>query len=103
MQVGLDTFSIRELKLSGVETLDWLKQHEFAGALFGGLGAFSAELDPAELKEAREYADSLELYTEVSAPNCNPHQVRRPLEEHRSREKTCGGHCESLRTHSHPW
>jgi len=83
MQVGLDTFSIRELKLSGMETLDWLKDHEFAGALFGGLGSFSAELDLAELKEARAYADSLELYTEMSVSNCNPHQVKRPLEEHR--------------------
>ena len=30
-------------------------------------------------------------------------RARHGREEHRSREKTCGGHCESLRTHSHPW
>jgi sugar phosphate isomerase/epimerase len=83
MQVGLDTFSIRELKLSGMETLSWLKEHEFAGALFGGLGSFSPGLDLAELKEARGHADALGLYTEVSVPGCNPHQVKGPLEEHR--------------------
>ena len=83
MQVGLDTFSIRELKMSGTETLNWLKEHEFAGALFGGLGSFSATLDVGELKEARTHADSLELYTEVSVSNCNPHQVKQPLDEYR--------------------
>ena len=83
MQVGLDTFSIRQLGLSGVETLDWLKERQFAGALFGGLGSFSAELELAALKEARAHADSLELYTEISIPNGNPHQVKRSLGEHR--------------------
>ena len=83
MRVGLDTFSIRELKLSGLETLDWLKGHGFAGALFGGLGSFSANLDPVELQQARDRADSMELYTEVSVSNCNPHQVKRPLDEYR--------------------
>lgn len=83
MQVGLDTFSIRELKLSGIETLSWLKNHKFAGGMFGGLKSLSAELHLAELKEIREYADSLDLYTEVSVSNCNPHQVKRPLDEYR--------------------
>lgn len=83
MQVGLDAFSIRELKLSNAEILDWLKDHQFAGGMFGGLETFSAELDLAELKEARAYADSLKLYTEVSVSNCNPHQRKRPLDEYR--------------------
>ncbi len=83
MQVGLDTFSIRELKLSGTASLDWLKDHKFAGGLFGRLRSVSPELDPAELKEFRARADSFELYTEMSIGNCNPHQVRQPLDEYR--------------------
>jgi len=84
MQVGLDTFSIRELKLNGIETLDWLKEHKFAGALFGGLGSFSPDLDKQELEDARAYADSLELYTEVSVSSCNTTKMAHPLDEYRA-------------------
>ncbi len=83
MQVGLDTFSIRELKLSGTASLGWLRDHRFAGGLFGRLRSVSPELDPVELKEFRDRADSFELYTEMSIGNCNPHQVRQPLKEYR--------------------
>ena len=82
MQVGLDTFSIRELKLGGIQTLDWLKDHRFAGGQFGQLKSLSQTLDPAELKKVRAYADELELYTDVSVSSCNVYRVDQPIDEY---------------------
>ena len=82
MQVGLDTFTIRELNLGPFETLDYLKAHELEGAQFGGLGALSKTLDPGELREVRAYGDNLGLYTHVSISTCNRHLVNGPLDEH---------------------
>lgn len=84
MRVGLDTFSIRELRLNPVDTLDWIKQHKFDGALFGGIGGISSTLDSGELKAFREHADALGLYTDVSVASCNPHRVRGSLDDHRT-------------------
>ncbi|HJP31290.1 MAG TPA: sugar phosphate isomerase/epimerase family protein [Candidatus Latescibacteria bacterium] len=83
MQVGLDTFTIRELNLSAMETLDWLKERGFTGAQFGGLRSLSKDLDPGQLKQVRTRADSLGLYTDVSIPSCNPHRITGSLDEHR--------------------
>ena len=82
MRVGLDTFSIRELKLNAMDTLDWLKSHEFAGALFGGLSSISPALDPGELSAFRTQAESMGLYVQTSISSCNPHRVDMALEDH---------------------
>jgi len=68
MKVGLDTFSIRDLKLDLFQQLDWLKKHGFAGAQFGGLGT-----DRTKLKEIRRQADTLGLYSHTSVSSPNPH------------------------------
>jgi len=83
MQVGIDTFTIRELGLDPFRTLDFVREHGLEGAQFGGLRSLSAALDPGELSEVRAYADSLGLYSHVSVPGCNPHLVDPAgLEEH---------------------
>ncbi|MBT3379192.1 MAG: sugar phosphate isomerase/epimerase [Lentisphaerae bacterium] len=66
MRIGIDTFSIRDLKLGPFEQLAWIHAHGFEGAQFGGLGT-----DVGRLKEIRAQADELELYshTSVSSPN----------------------------------
>lgn len=66
MKVGIDVFSIRDLKLDDFKKLDWIKENGFAGAQFGCMG-----VDVKLMKEVRSHADSLELYshTSVSSPN----------------------------------
>lgn len=68
MQVGIDTFSIRELELNPFGQLDWIKKHKFDGAQFGCLGT-----DIDHLKEIKAHADSLKLYSHTSVSSPNPH------------------------------
>jgi len=83
MRVGLDTFTLRDLKLSPHATLDWLAAHRLDGALFGQLTGISPGLETAALAEFRAHADQLGLYTEVSVAGCNPHLARGDLAAHR--------------------
>jgi sugar phosphate isomerase/epimerase len=82
MKVGLDTFTIGCLNLDPFQTLDYIKEHDLAGALFGGLRGLSNTLDPGRLKEIRDHADNLGLYSYVSVPICNPYLVNGSLEDH---------------------
>lgn len=82
MQVGLDTFTIRELELDPFATLTFLREHGLEGAQFGGVRSLSPTLDPGALQEVRQEADRLGLYTHVSVPTCNPHLVGGSLEDH---------------------
>jgi sugar phosphate isomerase/epimerase len=68
MKVGIDTFSIRELKLDPFGQLDWIKAHGFAGAQFGSLGT-----DVKKLQEIKSHADSQGLYSYTSVSSPNPH------------------------------
>lgn len=99
MKVGIDTFTIRELELNPFQTLDFIEKHELEGAQFGGIQSLSRTLDHSELQDVRTYADEKGLYTHVSVPSCNPHQVNGPLKEHIERIKVqikaaaaCGWH-----------
>jgi sugar phosphate isomerase/epimerase len=94
MRVGIDTFTIRGLGLDPIGQLDWIAEHGFAGAQFGGLAG-----DPGRMREVREHADALGLYSHISVPSVNPHrakgsaderceQVRRQVE----RAAACGWH-----------
>lgn len=82
MQVGLDTFTIRELGLDPFATLNFIREHGLEGAQFGGLRSLSPELDLGRLREVRAHADDLGLYTHVSVPTCNPHLVQGSIDEH---------------------
>ena len=99
MKVGIDTFTIRELNLDPMATLDFCKEHELDGAQFGGLRGLNEALDVAGLRKIRAYADSLGLYSHVSVPVCNPHLVDGPREDHLAELKreieaaaACGWH-----------
>ncbi|OGV48726.1 MAG: hypothetical protein A2X49_03875 [Lentisphaerae bacterium GWF2_52_8] len=83
MRVGIDTFTIRDLKLNPFETLDFIKKHDLEGAQFGGLRGLSENLDLGELKDVRQYADGLGLYSHVSTGTCNPHLLQGDLDAHR--------------------
>lgn len=82
MRVGLDTFSIAPLQLKPLDTLNWLKDHNFSGAQWGAISGLSPTLDLGELKEIRQHADSLGLYSHASIPCCNPHQTKQTHTEH---------------------
>ncbi|MBI3944412.1 MAG: sugar phosphate isomerase/epimerase [Armatimonadetes bacterium] len=82
MKVGLDTFTIRELRLGPFATLEFIRKHDLDGAQFGGLRGLSKNLDPGELREVRSHAGRLGLYTHVSVPTCNPHLARGSLDDH---------------------
>jgi len=81
MRVGVDTFTLRDLKLGPIETLEYLAERKLAGAQFGGLKSLSANLDVGELRAIRARADDLGLYTHVSLSfNVNPCLWRKPIE-----------------------
>jgi sugar phosphate isomerase/epimerase len=82
MKIGIDTFTLRELKLDPFETLDFVRERHLEGVQFGGLRSLSRTLDSGELEEVRARADELGLYSHVSIPTCNPHLVKGPLEDH---------------------
>jgi len=82
MQVGLDTFTIRELGLDPFATLDFIRENGLEGAQFGWLRGLSPELDAGKLREVRAHADELGLYTHVSVPTCNPHLVQGSIDDH---------------------
>lgn len=67
MKVGLDTFSIRDLKLDEFGQLDWIKAHDLEGAQLGNMGQ-----DSGKAREIRKHADSLGLYSHVSVSWPNP-------------------------------
>jgi len=73
MRVGLDTFTIRELKLSPLAQLEFIRARGLEGAQFGGLRSLSASLDPGEIGAVREAADAMGLYSHVSVFSPNPH------------------------------
>jgi len=66
MRIGVDTFTLRDLKLDPFAQLDWIHSHGFDGAQFGGLGT-----DTGRLKEVRARADELGLYSHISVSSPN--------------------------------
>jgi sugar phosphate isomerase/epimerase len=81
MRVGIDLFTIRDLKLDLFGALDYLETHELAG--MQGIRIPDQEgADLGPLKEVRAHADSLGLYTEAAVGAANPHATDTPREEH---------------------
>lgn len=104
MRVGIDTFTLRELSLDPFQTLDFVRQHGFAGAQFGGLRSLSPNLDRGRLRAIRQYAEERDLYTHVSVPGCNPHLIeagqREALEAELKREIAAAAECGWHELHS---
>ena len=67
MKVGIDTFSLHPLKLGAMAQLDWIHAHGFDGAQFGRLGD-----DPGQMREVRQRADALGMYSHISVRSPNP-------------------------------
>ena len=84
MKVGIDTFTLRTLKLDPFQTLDYCREHDLQGAQFGGIRGISPDLDAGQLREIRQHADALGLYSHVSIGTCNPYRVKGSLDDHRA-------------------
>lgn len=82
MRIGLDTFTLRDLKLDTFQTLDWLSEHGLEGAQFGGVRGLSPDLDTGHLKEIAASAAEKNLYCHSSVSNCNPHRAKLSPDEH---------------------
>ena len=83
MRVGVDTFTLRDLKLDVFQQLDFIKRFGLEGAQFGGLRGLSVKLDGGQLKAVRARAAELGLYSHVSVSvNCNPHLAGMPPDQH---------------------
>ncbi len=74
MRVGVDTFTLRDLRLSPLQQLETIKAWGLEGAQFGGLRGLARDLDLGGLREVRATGAELGLYTAVSiSATCNPH------------------------------
>lgn len=83
MRVGVDTFTLRDLKLDPFQQLDFIARTGLEGAQFGGLNGLSKTMDPGEIRAVREKADALGLYTHVSlSVTCNPHLTKLAPDAH---------------------
>jgi sugar phosphate isomerase/epimerase len=83
MRVGVDTFTLRDLKLDPFQQLDTIKAWGLEGAQFGGLRRLSENLDRGRLKEIRRRADELGLYSHVSVSvTCNPQLANLSTDDH---------------------
>jgi sugar phosphate isomerase/epimerase len=83
MKVGVDTFTLRDLKLDPFQQLDYIQKLGLEGAQFGGVWGLSPTRDPGVLKAIQARAKELGLYTEVSVSvTLNPCTVGMPEEEH---------------------
>jgi len=66
MKVGVDVFTLEQLKLNPFEQLDLISAMGLEGAQFGSLRSLSEARDPGALQAVRQYADNLGLYSHVS-------------------------------------
>ncbi|MCQ6557474.1 sugar phosphate isomerase/epimerase family protein [Paenibacillus mendelii] len=83
MRVGIDSFTIRDLKLDAYQTLDYVKKLGLEGVLFGDMAELSREADVGRLIDIREYAEMLGMYVYSGVGTCNPVLVNGSLEEHK--------------------
>ncbi|MBP1991016.1 sugar phosphate isomerase/epimerase family protein [Paenibacillus eucommiae] len=84
MKVGIDSFTIRDLKLDAYQTLDYVKKLGLEGVQFGGMEELSKESDAGQLKDIHDYAVSQGLYIYSGVGACNPVLVEGSLDEHRN-------------------
>jgi len=77
MKVGSDTDKIPfEIKKKGaIAVLDYVKEQGFDGAFFRLVLDLSPTLDHGELREVRQYADSLGLFLEAGVGWVNPYNT----------------------------
>jgi sugar phosphate isomerase/epimerase len=99
MRVGIDMFTLRDLRLDPVKVLDYVKAHGLAG----GQGGWAPDSDDPEgmarMKDYRAYGYSFGLYTEVGAHSPNPNvggmgreELRNRLTKQIANAAACGWH-----------
>lgn len=76
MKVGLDAFTVRNLNLSPLELLDFIKEKGYEGVQFEEVRSLSPTLDEGVLKEIADHARELGLYMHVSVSTLNPYNIQ---------------------------
>jgi sugar phosphate isomerase/epimerase len=76
MRVGLDAYTIRDMKRTAVEKLEWAKGHGLDGVQFPSATELSETLDEGAIREAVSHAGRLGLYLDVGVSTINPHNRR---------------------------
>src|SRR5690348_16145274 len=74
MRVGLDAYTIRDMKRSAAQKLDWAHDHGLDGVQFPSATELSATLDEGDIREAVTHAAGLGLYLDVGVSTINPHK-----------------------------
>jgi len=74
MRVGIDAYTIREMKRDVFAKLEWVRAQGLDGIQFPTAQEISPKLDQGELKEVAAHAKQLDLYLEVGIPTVNPHK-----------------------------
>ncbi|MDF2723256.1 MAG: hypothetical protein K0Q59_2931 [Paenibacillus sp.] len=81
MKIGIDSFTIRELKLDPYRMVDYVKSRGLDGVQFDG-GIFERKNDPGYYRDVRQYADEQGIITTMAVSPCNPLIVKKPEAEH---------------------
>jgi sugar phosphate isomerase/epimerase len=81
-RIGFDHYTIAQRGWTPEETLDFAREHGFAGVQFLEPAALDPALEPARLAAIRRAAEQRGLYLEVGLPSPNP--VRRSRQEERT-------------------
>jgi sugar phosphate isomerase/epimerase len=82
MQLGLDSFTLRDWKLDPYALLDEVQGLGLSGVQVGDVAAVVKPWDAGALREWRGEAQRRGLYTQVSIPTCNPHNVQSSPAQH---------------------
>jgi len=84
MRIGMESFTFRDQRFDPFQALDRVKSLGLDG-LQGGVGSVDTPESTARCREAKAYADSLGLYTEIAVDTLNPLSAAAPRAEHLAR------------------
>lgn len=76
MRIGLDSFTLRDLKLDALDQVEWASEHGLSSIQFGGLGS-----DPAKLAAVKAKGDELGVETTCGIGPMNRHLTETPCDE----------------------
>jgi sugar phosphate isomerase/epimerase len=76
MRVGLDAYTVRDMRRDATGKLEWARAHGLDGVQFPLPTDLSPALDRGQIREIAAYAAALGLYLDVGVSTINPH--RRP-------------------------
>lgn len=76
IRVGIDAYTIREMKRDALGRLEWTRAHGLDGIQFPTANELSRTLDAGELREVAAHARHLGLYLEIGLSTVNPHKFK---------------------------